>query len=312
MDLSFIIADINGRFNHLLKSCDYESLARCTTLNELVVKIGHFFSGVDEDAVHSLSELKAKLVQTVSDEFGEFKSYNLLVLQYLEDYNRIIRFFSILENSRNSSTNKEQAFEERGIRPCEMSGLKECKTFHEAEKLYVRGSHVARFFKNIEMPSDPLEKCDLKALCCRVLKNYFELYHAKSSGYFREVVEAECNRFVYEISLNGSHLENKTEYFPLSATLPTNTLKGLGSAISPEDVRNVLEISNPGLKNCMDPILENQLKIYAESFNQFNSSSCIYSYFRLKEQEISNIVWIAGCILREDHLGLVEYISFDR
>jgi len=58
-------------------------------------------------------------------------------------------------------------------------------------------------------------------------------------------------------------------------------------------------------KTLEDAFIDYEIKLNRLSFTRQASYSAFYSYFRLKEQEIRYIVWIAACILqgRKDKIG---------
>jgi len=47
------------------------------------------------------------------------------------------------------------------------------------------------------------------------------------------------------------------------------------------------------------------------SFEQQFNYGVFYSYFKLKEQEIRNILWIAECILQDHKQDINHYIPLD-
>jgi len=51
-------------------------------------------------------------------------------------------------------------------------------------------------------------------------------------------------------------------------------------------------------KSLEDAFFEYEVKLNIESFESQFGFGCFYSYFKLKEQEIRNILWISECILQ--------------
>jgi len=54
---------------------------------------------------------------------------------------------------------------------------------------------------------------------------------------------------------------------------------------------------------------EYEVQLNLQSFQHQFQYSCFYSFFKLKEQEIRNIVWIAECILQEHRDAIGQFIS---
>jgi len=61
-------------------------------------------------------------------------------------------------------------------------------------------------------------------------------------------------------------------------------------------------------KSLEDAFFEEEVRLNIESFETQFGYGCFYSFFRLKEQEIRNILWIAECILQNQHDEIERYI----
>lgn len=61
-------------------------------------------------------------------------------------------------------------------------------------------------------------------------------------------------------------------------------------------------------KSLEDAFFEHEVALNIQSFNQPFGYGVFYSYFKLKEQEIRNIVWIAECILQDQKSEISQYI----
>lgn len=61
-------------------------------------------------------------------------------------------------------------------------------------------------------------------------------------------------------------------------------------------------------KSLEDAFFEYEVNLNLESFQQQFGYGIFYSYFKLKEQEIRNIVWIAECVLQDQKQEIGQYI----
>ena len=290
----FILADIHGRFNHLLNREHYQALSKCQSLEEFVIKLNHYYSAINEDDVATIKDLRSKLEQELLRELDEFADMKIPQLRYFVDYNRILAFFKTMEVKRDVSITGVAA---------EFIGLSACKTLSEAEKLYIRGSSLEKFFKNIRIRDDsPIQRT-----LCLVLKNYFDYYFEKiKDGFFREIMMVEGDRQICEVCLNGASLKDKSQYFPCGNTFSQRALQRLSTNDTVSDIKEIL---CPGADDPIEKMIGRQLAVYSEAFKQHDDMAGVYSYFRLKEQEKNNLIWIGECIVQGNTDLIDEYIA---
>lgn len=297
--LEFIIADINGRFDHILRKTSYNALTHCRSFEELVIKLNPHFPTINEDMPFTINELRARLYQNILDELGEFREQRLVVLEYFIEYNKILAFFNTLETGTETFM--------MGYTD-ELRGMAACVSFKEIERLYIRGSFLERYFEGVGT-NDKLDENDWQRIACHVLKNYFDFYaRLRIAGYFKEILEVEGDRQIFEICLNGRSLRNRQLFFPAASTLSERAKKKLGEC---ESIDDTTEILHPSGSDPIGFIIERQMRVYAEAFKQYNDLACVYAYFRLKEQEMSNILWIAECIVQNSFDRIEEFITFE-
>lgn len=298
-DYEFVISDINGRFNHVLRRTDYGVLAQCRTFEDFVIKLNQHFPFINEDMEFTVAELREKLCRNILDELCEFKDKKLVFLDYFLEYNKILAFFVTLETR--ADLFKAGAMEE-------LQGLSACKTFREAEKLYIQNTYLERYFAGVKT-KEKIEDNNLQEVMAVVLKNYFDFYYEnRASGYFREIMEIEGDRQIFEICLNGRSLKNKKDYFPVANTFSERAKARLNDAEHLDDMREIL---CPGAHDLLSFVVEKKMHVYAESFRQYGDLSCVYAYFRLKEQEMHNILWIAECIAQDGYDMINDIITFE-
>jgi len=61
-------------------------------------------------------------------------------------------------------------------------------------------------------------------------------------------------------------------------------------------------------KSLEDAFFEYEVQLNLRTFEQQFNYGVFYSFFKLKEQEIRNIVWIAECILQDQKSEINQYI----
>jgi len=141
------------------------------------------------------------------------------------------------------------------------------------------------------------------------------------------LLQFDADRRSINITLNsfGTELQkdDRKELYPrLGLLYPEGTAK-LGEADDQEMVRSAVEhihayrtlfneTQYSEEKSLEDAFFEYEVKLNLESFDQQFGFGVFYSYFKLKEQEVRNIVWIAECILQEQKGEINQYIPLSR
>ena len=283
---NFYISDINGRYNSLLKESDYTALKGCKTLEEMIVKLNHYFGFINEDMGYD--ELRMKFVQNVLFELDEFENNELV---YFIRYYMICNFFNKIEGI------KEHIL---GNFP-ELKVLNLCRNFDDVQKLCINNCFLLRYFRDIK-------SFEGQKTMLIVLKNLMDEVYINSKGYFKEILEHEGDRQILEICLSGKGLQDKIKYFPKATTLGLKQLEKLSSTTEVEEIKRIFYFND---EEPIEAIIKRLSNVYAESFAQYNDSSCIYAYFKLKEQEIENIMWIVECMLQNAPEKMDEIILFN-
>ncbi|KAI5172595.1 V-type H+-transporting ATPase subunit d [Pancytospora epiphaga] len=294
-DYAFVIADINGRYNQMLKDDDYTILSHCRTFEEFIIKLNQHFPFINEDMTFTVSELRSKLYLNIVNELDECKAIPLL--KYFIELNKIQVFFTTLETG-------EEPLLAGAIE--EFKGLSACKSFEEARKLYIQGGYLEKYFYGVKI-KDSEENNNIQEAMLRVVKNCLDYHYAKvTGGYIKEIMEAEGDKLMIEICMNGKQLRNKLEYFPRAGNISWNLRSKL---IECETYEELAMLVCPGSNDPLVEMLCRVSQVYAGSFRQFGDLSCVYAYFRLKEQEIRNILWISECILQGDYEKIRDVVT---
>jgi len=142
------------------------------------------------------------------------------------------------------------------------------------------------------------------------------------------ILQFEADRRSINITLNsfGTLLDKETraKLYPSLGALYPEGIEKLALADEQEDVvKTVLQygreyskyVSALGTGNeersLEDAFFEHEVRINQLSFEQQFHYAVFYSYFKLKEQEIRNILWIAECILQDHKAEINQYTPLE-
>jgi len=133
----------------------------------------------------------------------------------------------------------------------------------------------------------------------------------------------EADRRCIIITLNsfGTELgkDDKLKLYPKLGLLYPEIQEMLSNAENEEAVKQAISlfpqyaalfeaIQFDESKSLEDAFFEYEVKLNIESFESQFGYGCFYSYFKLKEQEIRNILWISECILQNQPDEVNRYI----
>jgi len=141
------------------------------------------------------------------------------------------------------------------------------------------------------------------------------------------LLEFEADRRSINITLNsfGTELqkEDRENLYPKLGLLYPEGTEKLAKADEQEDVvkaviqygkeyaKYIQTLGSNEDRSLEDAFFEHEVKLHQMSFEQQFGYGIFYSYFKLKEQEIRNILWIAECILQDHKAEINQYISLD-
>lgn len=314
----FILSQIHASFQHLLNKQSYKNLLQSDSIDDILIKLSAtgYKEYLKEEKIVEKKELKKSLEKGLKKEFqkiyeksnGELK---ILMKYFLESY-MIDSFIYRISNPKNCDEEELGFF-------LELNALNFAKSFKEIKLLIIKDSFLEKYFKNIEV-NDDISKNNLQIIKRKLLKYHMEEFYEmlnkmESLDYMKNILKIMGSLQIIEIVLNSIHTsissENKKELFPIVNNLSPSIINSLSNCQSIDDLKSI--ISKTGYSNLLNysDILNGMhfylLNVFYNSFKTFNDLSCVFCYFKLKEQEIRNLGWLVD-FLGEDENEVMENI----
>jgi len=341
MNDGYVEAILRGYYLGLLTQADYLNLTQCEKLEDMKLHLqttsyGEFLAN-EPLPLHSTT-IAEKCTGKMVEHFNYLRCNVVCPLSKFLDY---ITYGYMIDNIVLLITGTL-----RDSIPAELKAkchpLGFLKQILEIDS-FISGQNVSDLYNEvlIDTPLGPyiqgcLSEKDLDEMHVEIIRNtlykeYLEDFHSYCTntlgGVTGEVMsrllEFEADRRCINITLNafGTELtrDDKKNLFPRlgllfpegqEALLLTENEDGVKQAVAiyPQYAALFETIEMDEEKSLEDAFFEYEVKLNIESFEFQFGYGCFYSYFKLKEQEIRNILWIAECILQNQPDEINRYI----
>lgn len=314
MKYSYITSKIHGQILKILKDPDYNALQQCDTLEDVLVKLSStpYNKYLNERAFLSNKEFKLQLNKSIVKEIDQIYKTADKHLRHILDYfinSYKVQNFIFLLSSKESDPCLEKSFhkiEEIGNFN-ELATLKFASDMNEVYKFCVETTFLKKYYLKVKIEPE-IRDNDFQRIQSLFYKFLLEEYYEDCSEYMKEILKCEGDRKIIEIVLNSLESvdlvgKKRERLFPNVCTFDLGMKNKLGACSSLDDLRGILAghsrlrkivgIEDDEIINALQNI---EMDVYWHAFKIYNDISCVYAYFRIKEQEIKNILWTVECI----------------
>lgn len=318
----YIISEINGMKEDILKEDDYNALKRCDSLEEMAIKLSKTYRNLSEGTTYTKPEFKKRLLETLKADFDHYKDVEdkemRLILDYYINFHKIQNFFYLLQ-CKLQDPNLEKSFEKIEIGDFSaLRTIKFSKDMEDVQKYCIENSFLKKFEGKIKFEKEFADNN------FQVLQTLFFKFHIEETYknlcddmvHMGEILKLEGDRQIIEITVNTLNSKElvgteRTSLFPEVCSMDLKTRGLLSHVDTYEDMKAILNTRYDFDTDISSILIKNELSKYYESFSLYGDLSCVYSYFKIKEQEIKNILWIAECIIQNrrnamDHLFIIQ------
>lgn len=303
----FVVSEINGKANILFREADYNSLKQCEDIEEITIKLMKNYKYISEDMEKSKMEIKKRLTKTLIDEFNSFL-YNedpvlKIIMDYYIDYHKIHNFFMLLQ-SKSVDPELEKSFSKIEIGDFDaLKTLKFSKDMNDVQKFCVENSFLKKYYYRLKWQPE-FKDNNFQISQALFFKYHIEETYEKLQDYelfIGDIFKVEADRYIIDLTLNtlgSEELKGKERrcLYPKIYSMDESTVEALADVDNPEDLKNIVTTKYNFKGDLFSGLIQREIDIYNESFRIFNDISCVYAYFKLKEQEIRNILWIIECV----------------
>jgi len=337
----YLEAILRGYYIGIITQSDYQNLTQCEKLEDMKLHLQQTsyqdFLSNEPLPLHSTT-IAEKATAKMVEQFNYLRCNSVNPLSQFLDY---ITYGYMIDNVvlLISGTLREGNPQELKAK-CHPLGL--FKKTIENESIAI-SQNVSDLYNEvlIDTPLGPyiqgcLSEKDLDEMHIEIIRN--TLYKAYLEDFDRYCVEVlggdtgaamhkllqfEADRRCISITLNSIKSEltsdDRKNLFPTIGLLYPEGTELLQVAESEEAVRaavahypqyaNLFElIAFDEEKSIEDVFFEMEVRLNIGSFESQFNYCCFYSYFKLKEQEIRNILWIAECILQDQRSEINKYV----
>lgn len=328
----FLDAVVRGYRSAMISSSQYLNLSQCESLDDVKIQLSatEYSNFISNDAPVTVSYFLNVLNQSLITEFNYLRNNATGNLSLFLDY---ICYAYMIDNVILLITGALHAREpEDLVSKCHPLGYFEAmpalcvaETVQDLYNIVLVDTPLAPYFRGC-LSSGDLDEMNIEIIRSTLQKAYLEdFYHfcnnlgGQTAEIMGEILMFEADRRTISITVNslGTDLkkENKAKLMPeLGLLYPFNTEK----LVKAEDVETVKSILDgfveyrgflDGSKSLDDNFFEFEVKLNRLSFYTQGNMSVFYSYLKLKEQEIRNIIWICECIAQRQRDKINKYVE---
>jgi len=334
----YLDAIVRGMQLGLLSKDDYGNLTQCDSLDDMKLQLQSTTYGdflVNEPSPLHTTTLAEKCTLKMVEDYDYLRTNSTHPLSKFLDYltygymiDNIVLLITGTLHKRDVSELKER---------CHPLGL-----FETMESITV-GQNVSDLYLEVLIDTplapyikDHLSEADLSEMDIELIRN--TLYKAYLEDFddfcvntlggvtgetMHEILQFEADRRSINITLNsfGTELaqDDRAKLYPNLGLLYPEGSSKLVVSQDAEQVRQSVEhvevyrkmFSDSQYKedkSLEDSFFEYEVQLNLLSFQHQFQYSVFYSYFKLKEQEIRNIVWIAECIVQDHRADIGQFI----
>lgn len=338
----YLEALLRGYKCGILVTADYNNLVQCDNLEDLKLHLSGTSYGdflANEPSPLHTTTIAEKCTEILVKQFKHMRSQAVQPLAKFLDY---ITYGYMIDNIILLITG---TLHERDISDligkCHPLGVFEsmpvlsaARTVHELYNSVIIDTPLAPYFQEClskedldEMTSSMELEIIRNTLYKAYLEDFYKFCRDELQGVTAEVMcellEWEADRRSINITINsfGTELskDDREKLYPRIGLLRGEGIKKLSKSDDNESVRASVEhleqysklfdeIGFNGDKTLEDAFFEYEVKLNILSFEKMFHYGAFYSYVKLKEQEIRNIVWIAECIAQKQQAKINNFI----
>lgn len=329
---------VRGFRSGLLATADYNNLSQCDSLEDMKLHLqstdyGDFLAA--EPSPLQTTTINDKCTVKMVKEFNHLRvQANQPLAQFLDfiTYQYMIDNVVLLITGTLHERDSKELVEK-----CHPLGM-----FESIESLTV-ANNVSELYHTVlvETPLGPylkdhLSETDFDEMNIEIIRNtlyksYLENFHAfcmnlggETATIMNEILKFEADRRCINITLNsfGTELskEDRPALYPNIGYLVPEGVARLAKAEDFDQVRAAMEAyqdyraifleagGNNQEKSLEDAFYEREVFLCEMAFETQFGYGCFYAFFKLREQEIRNIVWIAECIQQDVKGKIGQYV----
>jgi len=333
----YMEAIVRGYRGGILTVADYGNLVQCDTLDDMKLHLastdyGDFLANepsplhtttVAEKCTEKLIKEFLHIRDNATQPLGKFLDY--ITYGYMID--NIVLLITGTLHERDTSELVEKCHP-LGMFD-NMATLTVAANISELYRTVIVDTPLAPYFAGC-LSEEDLDEMNIEIIRNTLYKAYLEDFYAycqklggATAEVMKELLEFEADRRAINITINSFNTElskdDREKLYPSFGRLFPEGTQKLAKADEMEQVRSAMEFYGDyrtlfneagagGEKSLEDAFFEYEVTLNKLCFNQQFQYGVFYSFVKLKEQEIRNIVWIAECISQEQKAKINHYI----